>query len=165
MTSCAARRRWHCCGPPPPSSSLAVSSLLAGLALVGTGPLAGLSGQPVGAARGALLVLASWALVLPGAWGFAALGVLAGALSRSSAVGVAVPVVAGLAMSLLAQVPGSDLLRHLLLGTSLGTWHGVLLAPVAPVPVLRGAAVGLAWTAVCLVLAERAVLRREVSGG
>ncbi len=143
---------------------LAVSSLLAGLLLVPSGDLSGLSGQPVPAWPGALRVLAAWAVAVVPALGFAALGLLASTLSRSTAVGVAVPAVGGLVMSLLALVPHTDPLRLALLSTALGSWHGLLTTPVSSGPPLRGLLVGAAWTAGCLVLAERALLRREVTG-
>ncbi len=146
-------------------TALALGSLLAGLLLVRGGALSGLSGQPVGTGTGVLLVLGAWLSVLPATLGFAALGLLASTLTRSSAAGVAAPAVAGLLMSLLALVPHGDPLRHLLLSTPLGTWHGLLTAPRAYGPLLRGWLVGAGWTAGCLVLARRALLRRDLTGG
>ena len=144
---------------------LAVSSLVAGLLLVGGGPLAGLTGQQIQTGPGIVLVLLCWATVIPPALGFAALGVLTSTLSRSTAVGAAVPVVTGLVMSLLALVPHSDVLRHLLLATPFGSWHGLLTAPTSYGPLLRGLLVCALWTGGCLALAERSLLGRDVTGG
>ncbi len=145
--------------------ALAVSSLLAGLALVGTGPLLSLSGEPIPPGHGVLLVLAAWASVLPPALAFAALAVLAGAVTRSTALAVGVPVVLALVMVLLLLVPGLGPARHLLLASSFSSWHGLLTDPTRLWPLVRGSLVALAWAGVCLPVAFTVLRGRDEPGG
>ena len=73
---------------------LGLASLTAGVLLIGTQPLVGLSGQLIAPGHAALLVLAAWATTIPPVLGFTAIGLLASAASRHTAVGVLVPVAA-----------------------------------------------------------------------
>lgn len=146
-------------------ATLAVSSLLAGLALVGTQPLIGLSGEQLSAGRATALVLLSWASVLPPALGVAAIAILLGVLTRSTVVAVAGPVVITLVMVLLLLVPGLGSARHLLLASSFLSWHGLFTDPVQPWPVLRGTLVSLAYVGVCLPVAFSVLRGRDVTGG
>lgn len=139
---------------------LGLSSLAAGLLLVGSQPLVGLSGQLLPPGRCLLLVLASWLSVLPPVLTFTALALLLSVRARSAAVGVAVPVVVGLLLQLLALVQGADVLRHLLPSTAFESWHGLFAAPEFRGPLLQGvlvsatagaALLGAAW----LVFASR----------
>lgn len=141
---------------------LAVSSLVAGLALAGDRPLTGLSGTPLAPGRAALLVLASWASVLPALLGFTALACLLSVVSRSSVVGVGGPVVVGLLMQLLALLGGLGQATNALLTTPFGAWHGLVREGAQWDGLWQGALVSLVWVVACLVPARVVLLRREL---
>ena len=146
-------------------AALALSSLIAGLAVVGTGPLLSLSGEPLPLGRGVPLVLAAWASVLPPSLAVATLALLLGVLTRSTAVAVAAPVVLMLVMVLLLLVPGLGPARHLLLASSFVSWHGLFTDPAPLWPVLRGTLVSAAWAGTCLPVAFAVLRRRDEHGG
>lgn len=139
-------------------TALAVSSVLAGVLLVGDQPLVGLTGQPVPFGQGLALVAASWLSTLPAALAVAAGALLASALSRNSLVGVVVPVAISLAAGLVALLAPLGGLRPLLLAP--GAWHGLLRDGADAGPVLAVSVAGLAWTAI-LLAATVLVLRRR----
>ena len=143
---------------------LAVSSLIAGLALVGSQHLVGLTGQTVPGGSATTLVLLSWLSVLPTTLAFAGIGLLLSALTRSSAIGIAGPVVVGLVLQVMALVnlPSGG---HGLLPTSgFEAWHGLLAQPVFAGGVVEGAVEGLVIAAVAAVAAGLVVVRRDVDG-
>lgn len=141
---------------------LATSSVLAGVLLVGNGPLINLSGALVPGSSAAPLVVVAWASVLPPVLGYTALALLLSVVTRSSAAGIAGTVVIGLVLQLATQLGAAGLLRPLLLATPFTSWHGLLLERRAYGPLLAGAAVSLGWTLVCLLLARAVLLRRDV---
>lgn len=96
--------------------------------------------------------------------GFTALGVLLSVLSRNSVLGVGGPVVLGLVMTLLALVDGLGVTSHLLLTTPLFAWHGLWQPAATVAPVWQGALVSSAYVALCLPVAARAFLRRDITG-
>src|SRR5262249_31291601 len=67
---------------------LAVSSLLTGLAAIGSSSLVGLSGQLITPAKATVLILESWAYVLLPTLMFVALAMLLSAATRSGIAGV-----------------------------------------------------------------------------
>ena len=141
----------------------AVSGLLSGLAVFGSGPLTSLSGTPLAPGRAAALVLASWAATAPALLGFTALACLLSVLSRSSVVGVAGPVVLGLLMQLLALLGGLGQATGVLLTTPFTAWHGLVRDGAYFGPLWQGALVSLVWALACLVPARRVLLRRDVT--
>lgn len=144
---------------------LALSSLLAGLLLVGRQPLVGLSGEQLSAGRATALVLLAWASVLPPAFGVASIALLLGVLTRSTAVAVAGPVVLTLVMVLLLLVSGLGPVRHLLLASSFVSWHGLFTDPIQLWPLLRGTLVSAVYVGTCLPVAFAVLRGRDVTGG
>jgi hypothetical protein len=142
----------------------AASGVVSGLLLAGSRPLVGLGGQTVSPAGSVVLVGVSWASVLPSVLGFTALGVLLSVLSRNSVLGVGGPVVLGLVMTLLALVDGLGVTSHLLLTTPLFAWHGLWQPAATVAPVWQGVLVSSAYVALCLPVAARAFLRRDITG-
>lgn len=140
---------------------LAVASLLAGLATVGSQPLVGLSGTLLPARTATAMVLASWATALLPAAGFACLALALSAASRHSALGIGAPAVLGLVMQLVAFVPGIDPIRHLLLSTPFEAWHGLVRTGPYYGPLGTGALVCAGWAAGALVVAAVLLRRRE----
>jgi ABC-2 type transport system permease protein len=143
---------------------LAVSSLTAGVLLLGDRPLADLSGVLVGSGAWTWLVLACWAAVLPPVMAFTAFGLLVSVATRNSAIGIAVPVVAGLLAQLAAMAGPPAYVGVLLPATSFRAWHGLLTSPPYAGPLIGGLAVSAAYTVVCLTVAYALLWRRDLAG-
>ena len=143
---------------------LALSSVAAGIIVIGQQPLIDLSGSLVAPASALVRVALAWASVLPPALGFTAVAVLVSVATRSSAAGIGLPVVIGLTMQLVAFVDIPELLRRLMLTSAFGAWHGLLAQPPYVVPLVHGTIVSAAYSVVCLVIAYRILLRRDIGG-
>jgi ABC-2 type transport system permease protein len=144
---------------------LALSSLAAGVLLVGRQPMIGLSGTLLAPGHAAVLVLASWATVLPPVLGFTALGLLLSVASRSSAVGVGGPVVIGLVMQLGSLVNAPGIVRALLLTTPFGAWHGLFTATPFYGPLEQGTVASVVYLVLCAGGAYALLRRRDITGG
>ncbi|MCW2863257.1 MAG: family transporter protein [Actinoallomurus sp.] len=143
---------------------LALSSLAAGVLLVGRQPLIGLSGTLLTPGHSAVLVLTSWATVLLPVLGFTGLGLLLSVASRSSAVGVGAPVVIGLVMQLASLVNAPSAVRMLLLTTPFGAWHGLFTVRPFYGPLVQGAIVSLVYFVLCVGGAYALLRRRDITG-
>ncbi len=108
---------------------LALSSLAAGLIVQGHQPLVSLSGTLIPPGRAMVLVLVSWASVLPVAAAFAAFAVLVSVLTRNSLAGIIVPTLAGLLLQLLLMVEAVAPVRALLPSSAFIGWHGLFAVP------------------------------------
>jgi ABC-2 type transport system permease protein len=144
---------------------LATTTVIAGLLVIGTQPLTGLSGQAIPSGTALHLVIESWATALPPLIGFTALAILLSVVTRNPAAGVAAPVVIGLVMGLLGTIGGFDLTRRFLLTTPLDSWHGLLTEHPFYGPLTFGLGVCAAWTVVCLGFAFFSLRRRDITGG
>jgi ABC-2 type transport system permease protein len=142
---------------------LTATSTLAGVALSGNKPLVGLSGTELSPGHAALLVVASWLTALPPLLAFTALACLLSVVSRSSVVGVGGPVVLGLLMQLLGLLGGLGSATDALLTTPFAAWRGLVREHPYYGPLWQGALVSLVWAAVCLAVARRVLLTRDVS--
>jgi ABC-2 type transport system permease protein len=143
---------------------LAVSSITAGVLVIGSQPLIGLSGALLPAAKALSDVALAWATVLPPAFGFTALAVLLSVATRNSAAGIGLPVVAGFTMQLYAFVDGPETLRQVLITTAFGAWHGLLTTPPYYGPFRQGTIVSAAYFVACLAMAYRIMRRRDIGG-
>ncbi|MCW2947396.1 MAG: family transporter protein [Actinoallomurus sp.] len=143
---------------------LALSSLAAGVLLVGRQPMIGLSGTLLQPGHCATLVLASWAAVSLPVLGFTGLGLLLSVGSRSSAVGTGGPVVIGLVMQLGSLVNAPETVRMLLLTTPFGTWHGLFTARPFYGPLEQGAVVSVIYFLLCAGGAYALLRRRDITG-
>jgi ABC-2 type transport system permease protein len=143
---------------------LAVSSVAAGVLVIGSQPLINLSGAPLPAEKALSDVALAWATVLPPAFGFTALAVLLSVATRNSAAGIGLPVVAGLTMQLYAFVDGPETVRQMLITTAFGAWHGLLTTPSYYGPFRQGTMVSAAYFVVCLAMAYRIMRRRDIGG-
>ncbi|MBK5305616.1 MAG: ABC transporter permease [Frankiaceae bacterium] len=141
----------------------AITSVLAGLALAGHSPLTGLSGDALPPVRAVLLVLASFATVLPPLLGFTGLACLLSVVSRNSVVGVGGPVLLGLVMQLLSLLGALGSASNALLTTPFAAWHGLVREQPFYGPLWQGALVSLGWAVVCLAVARRVLLTRDVT--
>jgi ABC-2 type transport system permease protein len=143
---------------------LAVSSVAAGVLVVGPRPLINLSGTLLPSAQALFCVVLAWACVLPPAFGFTALAVLLSVATRSSAAGIGLPVVAGLTMQLYAFVDDSQTIQRLLITSAFAAWHGLLAEPHFYGPLVHGMTVSVAYLVVCLTVAYRLLRQRDIGG-
>jgi len=143
---------------------LAVSSIAAGLLVIGNQPLINLSGIQLSPGDALTRVALAWASVLPAAVGFTALAVLASVATRSSAAGIGLPVVLALTMQLYAMVDGPELVRRFLITSGFTAWHGMLAAPSFYGPSMDAAMVSGWYLIVCLATAYRLLQHRDIGG-
>ena len=145
-------------------AALAASSVAAGVLVVGRQPLIDLSGALLPPGQALCRVSLAWASVLPPALGFTALAMLLSVATRSSAAGIGLPVLAGLAMQFYAYVDGPEAIRRLLITSSFGAWHGLLTEHPYYQPLIQGTAVSGVYLVVCLAVAYRMLRRRDIGG-
>ena len=145
-------------------TALAVSSVAAGALLIGPRPIINLSGNLLSPGEALTRVTLAWASVLPPALGFTGLAVLVSVATRSSAAGIGLPVVAALTMQLLAMIDGPEMIRRLLITSAFGAWHGLLTEPRFYGPIAYGTLVSTAHFLVCLSVAYRLLMRRDIGG-
>jgi ABC-2 type transport system permease protein len=143
---------------------LGAASILAGVVATGTQPLVGLTGQSLGSGHAAALTAASWGVSVVPALGFTALALLISAVTRSSAAGMLGPLVAALAMQLLALLGSGDIVRTLLLSTALDGWIGMFAAPSFTRPLEWAALISLCYVVACLAVAWLSLRNRDVAG-
>ena len=145
--------------------TVAVSATLAGVVTVGNDPLVDVGGT-LHSASGALgLVAASWASVIPATLGFAAIAMMVSILTRSSVLGVIVPVVLGLCMQLYTFLNAWDTVRHVLLGFTMSAWRGFMDSPGYAAPLTRGLVVAALYLVIATAIGFVAFGRRDVAGG
>lgn len=144
---------------------LATATIVASVLIVGDQPLDGLSGQLITSGDAARLVVEAWASALAPMVAFTCLAILLSIGARSTAFGIAAPVVAAMVLQLVGSLGGIERLRPLLVTTPLESWHGLLAAPAFQGPLMTGIAVSAAWSAVSLTVAFVSLSRRDITGG
>jgi ABC-2 type transport system permease protein len=142
---------------------LAVSSVAAGVLLIGRAPLIDLSGVLLSPAAALGRIALAWASILPPAFGLTTIAILLSIATRSSAAGVGLPVVVALAMQLCSYLDGPEPLRRLLVTSSFAAWHGLLAHPSYYRPLIDGAVVSAAYGVVCLALAFQLMRQRDIA--
>lgn len=140
---------------------LAAGSIVAGL-LTGNQPIVGLAGQLVPSGIALRLVLASWLLQLAPALAFGALAVFCSIVSRSSVIGIGIPVLVGVLLQVVALVSLPVGVRTALPDTAFGSWHALWVPASAAGPVTRGLLASLVWIVVLSVSAWWVLRRRAV---
>ncbi len=143
---------------------LAVSSLAAGVLLVGAHPLVSLSGTLLSTGHCLALVALSWLLCLPPLLAFVSLAVLFSVATRNGIVGVLGPAVVDLVMQLLALVGTGVWLHSLLVASAFDAWHPLFVSHPFYGPLVIGEAVSVVWIAVCLAASWRLLRRRDFAG-
>jgi ABC-2 type transport system permease protein len=145
--------------------TVAASATLAGVITVGNDPLVDVGGalRPASTALG--LVAASWATVLLPTLAFGALAMMVSIVTRSSVLGVIVPVVVGLVMQLYTFLNAWDTVRHVLLGYTMSAWRGILDSPAYYAPLARGLLVAAVYLVVATSIGFVVFRRRDVAGG
>jgi ABC-2 type transport system permease protein len=141
---------------------LAASSMLAGIVVIGRQPLVDLSGALLDPRHAFATVSLAWITVLPPAFGFTALAVLVSVATRSSAAGIGLPVLAGLAMQLYAYVDGAEMVRRLLIASAFTAWHGLLNQHPYYRPLIHGSIVSAVYCVGSLAIAYGILRRRDI---
>ena len=145
--------------------TVAGSATLAGLITVGNDPLVDVGGTLRQPGAAAALVAASWATVLLPTLAFGAIAMMVSILTRSSVLGVIVPVVLGLCMQLYTFLNAWDTVRHVLLGYTMSAWRGLLDSPGYVAPLERGLPVAALYLVLATAIGFVAFRRRDVAGG
>jgi ABC-2 type transport system permease protein len=143
---------------------IAVVSVIAGLATVGSAPLVGLSGQLIGSGHALGLVAASWALSLLWTSVFVALGLLLSIASRSGIVGVLGPLVLAIVLQLLETIASGQIVRSVLPTTPSDEWHALFTDPVHAGPIVQAIVTSVAYTAVFAGAAWYLLRHRDFAG-
>ena len=144
--------------------ALALSSVAAGVLVIGYQPLINLSGVLLAPGPALVRIATAWAAVLPSAIGLTALAVLVSVATRSSAAGIGLPVVVALTMQLYGLVDGPEVIRRSLITSGFGAWHGLLAQPSYYGPIVHGALAGALYLVVCLTIAYRVLRHRDIGG-
>ena len=110
------------------SRCVAVSSLVAGIVLVGDGKPVSLGGASSRPAHALLFMVVSWLLFCLPMLAFTSLAVLFSVASRSGIMGVIGPALVALAMQLLALVGTGYWVHMLLVASAFDAWHGLFAA-------------------------------------
>jgi ABC-2 type transport system permease protein len=142
---------------------LAVSSIAAGLLVIGNGPVVSLSGALLPPSRALTRVALAWVSVLPPVFGMTAVAVLLSVATRNSAAGIGLPVVSALIMQLYLLVDGPEIVRRLLITFAFGAWHGLLSEPPYHGPLVYGTIVSCVYLLMSLAIAYRLLQRRDIS--
>ena len=143
---------------------LAASSLAAGVLVVGAQPIVGLSGVLLPVPDATARIGLAWLSVLPPTLALTSVAIAVSIVTRSSVAGVGVPVLAALAMQLLALVDGPELPRRLLITSAFGAWHGLLADPRFYGPLVDAMLVSAGYATAALLLAYRSLRGREIGG-
>jgi ABC-2 type transport system permease protein len=144
---------------------IAASTIAWSIVIGGHQPLTGLTGQTIPAGTATRLVVESWAVALAPMIGFTCLAILLSVRARSTAFGIAAPVVVAMVMQLVGTLGGVEAIRPLLLSTPFEAWHGLLAQPEFHSPLTSGLIVSAAWSVIALALAFFSLRRRDITGG
>jgi ABC-2 type transport system permease protein len=143
---------------------LAVSSLAAGLLLVGSGPLVDLSGVQLSAGHSLVLVLVSWLLNVLPMLAFTSLAVLFSVATRNGIVGVIGPALIDLVMQLLLLVGTGVWLHMLLAASAFDGWYTLFTAHHYYGPLVVACVVSLVWIAACVGGSWLIIRKRDYAG-
>ncbi|MEV6945472.1 ABC transporter permease [Streptomyces sp. NPDC051172] len=142
-------------------AGLALSSAVGGLVSVGNQPLVGLDGHLLAPGDAALRVLLAWTAALAPTLALAAIGLLGSVALGRSPMGLLLPPLLALAMSVAQMLPLPVAVRLALPGYAFISWNGLFTSPTQLGPLLIGVAVGLVWAVLATVLAYLLFLRRD----
>ena len=144
---------------------LGTSSLLAGLTTVGAQSFVDVGSAALSPGQGLEMVVASWLSVLPPIIGFAAIALCVSIVTRSSVLGVVIPVVVGLVFQMYTFLNAWDTVRHSLLNTPMNAWRGLFDNPSYSAPFWDGLAVSAVYTALFLAVGYFMFRNRNVTEG
>ncbi len=140
---------------------LALSSLVAGAALVGLHPLVNLSGQLTSSGRLLALTLVSWAYCVLPVLAYMSVAILISVTTRNGILGVLAPLMLALVTQLLDLIGRGVIVHMLLIGSGFDGWHGLFVAHPFLGPMAVSALVCLAWIGACLAISWHVLRRRD----
>ncbi len=142
----------------------AVSSVVAGVLLVGAQSLVDLSGVLLSPGRSVVLVLASWVLCVLPLLAYTSLAVLFSVATRNGIVGVIGPSLVALVTQLLDLIGKGVLVHMLLIGSAFDGWHGLFTTHHFYGPLAVSSLVSLLWIAGCLGVSWLILRGRDFHG-
>jgi ABC-2 type transport system permease protein len=140
---------------------LAVSSVLAGVLLVGAHSLVDLSGVLTPPGRLLGLTLLSWLLCLPGMMAYTSVAILFSVATRNGVIGVLGPLLVALLTQLLDLIGKGVGVHLLLIGAAFDGWHGLFTTHPFYGPLVISSLVSVAWIAACVTASWRILRRRD----
>jgi ABC-2 type transport system permease protein len=144
---------------------LSLSSLVAGVALVGVQPMLDLAGRELSAWHLLALVSLSWLISLLPVLAYTSLAILCSVASRNGIVGVLGPILVALLTQLLALLGNGVWIHLLLIGSGFDGWHGLFVAHPFFGPLVVSMLVCLLWIAGALAASWWILSRREFDAG
>ncbi|MEV6483546.1 ABC transporter permease [Streptomyces sp. NPDC051576] len=142
-------------------AGLAVSSAVGGLLAVGNQPLVGLDGHQLAPGDAAFRVLLAWVAALAPTLALAAIGLLGSVALGRSPMGLLLPPIVALAMSVAQMLPLPVSVRLALPTYAFISWNGLFTSPSQLAPLLIAVAVSLAWAVLATALAHVLLVRRD----
>ena len=142
-------------------AALVVSSIAGGLLSIGSHPLPGLDGHPMGSAALARAVLLAWLSIVPPTLAFSAVGLLGSVALGRSPLGLLAPVGLALVLEGVQLMPVPAALRVALPIHAFVSYRGLLTAPTQLESLRVGLVVSLTWAALATFLAYRLFVRRD----
>ncbi|MGA2013693.1 MAG: ABC transporter permease [Solirubrobacteraceae bacterium] len=142
----------------------AVSSIVAGVVLVGDQPLVNLSGILMSSGHCLALVAAAWLTCVLPVLAYTSLAILFSVVTRNGIVGVVGPIIVALVTQLLDLIGKGVWVHMLLIGSAFDGWHGLFTAHPFYGPLLLSGAVSAIWIIACLSASWRLLLRRDFIG-
>ncbi len=140
---------------------LAVSSLVAGVSLVGAHHLVNFGGRELTPAHLLWLVAISWLICLPPLLAYTSLAILFSVATRNGIFGVLGPILVALVTQLLNLVGQGVWVHVLLIGSAFDAWHGLFAAHPFFAPLLLSLVVCIVWIAGSLGAAWLILARRD----
>ena len=126
--------------------------------------LVSLSGTPIPAGRGVLLIGASALAYFVPMIAIAAIALLLSTVTRNSAAAVVGTLILSFVMQLLAIISGLELVRPYLLSEQFDAWLGLLREPTDWAPIVRAGWLSACYAVPALAWAFVAFVRRDVAG-
>jgi ABC-2 type transport system permease protein len=140
---------------------LALSTLAAGLILVGDQPMVDLAGRELSASHLLAVISVSWGISLLPMLAYTSLAILLSVASRNGIVGVLGPILVALVTQLLALIGSGVWVHMLLIGSAFDAWHGLFVARPFFGPLVVSMLVCVIWIAGALGASWLILRRRE----
>jgi ABC-2 type transport system permease protein len=140
---------------------LAVSSLLAGVVLVGGQSLVNLSGALISPGRLFALIAVSWIYTVIPVLAYTSLAILFSVATRNGILGVLGPLFVALITQLLSLFGKGVAVHMLLIGSAFDGWHGLFVTHPFFGPMVVSSVACLAWIAVCVTTSWLILRRRD----
>jgi ABC-2 type transport system permease protein len=130
----------------------------------GFDPLTSLSGTPISADRGMLLIGAAALAYFVPLVAIAAIAFLLSTVTHNSAAAVVGTLILSFMMQLLAIISGLDFMAPYLLSEQFDSWQGLLRDPTDWAPITHAAWVSACYAVPAVLWAFLAFVRRDVAG-